>query len=102
MCAKRRKSIFLLIEDINTYRGYKLETFFLASSIADHYLMQLSFRDKKPPNLILISIASLFIAAKMEQPQCPILANFVTVMKKRHEVEIKAEEVIDLETRILT
>ena len=94
--------MFLLIEDIKTFRDYKLDTFYLASSIVDHYLMQLSFRDKKPPNLILISITSLFIAAKMEQPQCPILANFVTVMKKRHDVEIKAEDIIDLETRILT
>ena len=38
----------------------------------------------------------------MEQPICPILANFVTVMRQRHEVEIRREAVIELEARILT
>ena len=101
VCHKRRKSIFLLIEDLNNLRGYSQDTFFLASSIADHYLMHLCNRGKRAPNLINLSIASLFIAAKMEQPQCPILENLVTVMKQRHEIEFKRQEIIDLESSIL-
>ena len=94
--------MFLLIEDICTYRGYKLDTFFLASAIADHFLEQLYKQNRRAPNLITLSISCLFIAAKMEQPICPILANFVTVMRQRHEVEITREAVIELEARILT
>ena len=81
---KQRKSMLLLMEDINTLRGYKLDTFFLASSIADHFLEQLYSQGEKAPNLIILSITCLFIAAKMEQPVCPILANLVTVMRQRH------------------
>ena len=64
-------------------------------------LMHLYNTGKRAPNLITLSITTLFIAAKMEQPQCPILENLVTVMKSRHDIEFKRREIIDLEASIL-
>ena len=93
--------MLLLIEDISDYRGYKVDTFYLASNIADHYLMQIYRTNKQVPNLILLSITSLFIAAKMEQPQCPILSNLQTVMCRRHKIMLERHALLDLETNIL-
>ena len=55
-----------LIEDLNTMRKYKLETFYLAVNIADHYLMNLALYGKAAPDLVLLGTTSLFIAAKIE------------------------------------
>ena len=55
-----------LIEDLNTIREYKLESFYLAVHIADHYLMSLALNKKAAPDLILLGTTSLFLAAKIE------------------------------------
>ena len=55
-----------LIEDLNTKRNYKLETFYLAVNIADHYLMNLALEGREAPDLVLLGTTSLLLAAKIE------------------------------------
>ena len=75
-----RKGMILLLEDINTKRGYKLETFYLGVNIADHYLMKLALEGREAPHLVLLGVTSLFLAAKLEQPSSPCLENMITLL----------------------
>ena len=63
----------LLMEELWELREYKLETFYLSVSIADHYLMKLAKTKKKAPCLATLGLACLFLAAKLEQPKEPNL-----------------------------
>ena len=57
----------ILIEDLQKSRGYKLDTFYLAVSIADHYLISMATQEKEVPCLLTLAVTSLLIAAKIEE-----------------------------------
>ena len=67
----QRKGMVILIEDLQKGRGYKLESFYLAVSIADHYLSTLGLRGMSVPCLLTLAVTSLLIAAKIEEPHMP-------------------------------
>ena len=48
----QRKGMMVLIEDLQKGRGYKLETFYLAVSLADHYLATMAREEKPAPESI--------------------------------------------------
>ena len=58
--------MILLIEDLYKSRSYKLETFYLAVSIADHYLMKLASQYRPAPCLVHLGATVLLVAAKIE------------------------------------
>ena len=60
-----------LIEQLHSLKGYRLETLYLAVSIADRYLNQLFQRDLQAPNLVTLSITALMLAAKLNQSLKP-------------------------------
>ena len=39
---RKRKGMVTMMKDLQKFKSYKLETFYLATSIADHYLMVLA------------------------------------------------------------
>ena len=61
----------VLIEKVHVYRKCKLDTFYLAVSIADKYLKKLASLNKMAPDLNLLSVTCLFMASKLEQHQIP-------------------------------
>lgn len=60
-----------LIEQLQSLKGYRLETLYLAVSIADRYLNQLFQRSLQAPNLVTLSVAAIMLAAKLNQPLKP-------------------------------
>ena len=56
----------MLIKNLNRWRGYKTETFYMGVNIADHFMSKLAMRKQKVPNLVLVGITTLFLAAKVE------------------------------------
>ena len=60
-----------LIEDLYLLRQYYLETFFLAVSISDNYLIKLNSKGENTPCLFILGATSLLLAAKIEQHKKP-------------------------------
>ena len=61
-----RKHMITLMEDLNRLKEYKEETLFLAASIADRYLVNLTVKGEHAPCLIKLSIICTLMAAKLE------------------------------------
>lgn len=92
--------MILLMEDLNQSRGYKLETFYLAVNIADHYLMKMAISENEAPCLVLLGTTSLLVAAKIEQPRRPCFANMIYLLQN-HNVTIEKEAIASMEYSIL-
>lgn len=66
MTAAAREQIVALIENLQQKKQYKLETLYLAVSIADRYLVNLAISDQAAPNLVNLAVVATLIAAKIE------------------------------------
>ena len=56
----------ILIEELNLLKEYKLETLYLAVSLADRYLVNIAIKGQPSPNLIALAVTSILLAAKLE------------------------------------
>ena len=56
----------IMMESLHKMHNYKLETLFLAVSIADRYLLYLANRATEAPCLVLLGITAMMLAAKLE------------------------------------
>ena len=57
-----------LIEKIQKIKEYKEETYFLAVSLADRYLVHIAVHGQEMPSLISLGVTAILMAAKLEQP----------------------------------
>ena len=60
-----------LIEELANLKEYKVETHYLAVSIADKYLVNIAVGGMKAPCLITLAVICVLMAAKMEEPLSP-------------------------------
>ena len=98
---KQRMGMVLMIEDLYKLRQYYLETFYLAVSIADRYLIGLTVREERAPCLVTLGVTCLLLAAKIEQHKNPRFSLMSNVLEKLHDVQIDNQLLLDLEHRIL-
>ena len=61
-----RQQMVLLIEELHALKRYKIETLYLAVSLADRYLVYIAFSEREPPCLVTLSVTCLLLAAKLE------------------------------------
>ena len=61
-----RQQMVSLIEELHTIKQYKIETLYLAVSLADRYLVYIAFSDKKAPCIVTLAVTCVLIAAKIE------------------------------------
>ena len=61
-----RQQMVLLIEELHTMKQYKIETLYLAVSLADRYLVYIAFTEKEPPCLVTLAVTCVLLAAKLE------------------------------------
>ena len=80
----QRKGMILHIEDLWKRRNYKIETFYLAANIADHYLMKLASLNRTAPCLVHLGTTALFLAAKIEESLSPCVINLIILIKQKH------------------
>ena len=90
-----------LIEDLYLLRQYYLETFYLAVSIADRYLINLTLKEENVPCLVALGVTSLLLAAKIEQNKSPRFQLMRHVLQNLHDIQIGNEVLLDLERKIL-
>ena len=56
-----------LIESLHYKKGYEEETFFIAVSLADKFLKQLTAEQVQIPSLVNLAFTCLIVAAKLNQ-----------------------------------
>ena len=72
--------MILMIEELNNLKRYKIETLYLAVSLADKCLLYLVAKNKKPPCLIKLAATCTLIAAKLEEPMSPSINRMIKSM----------------------
>ena len=96
-----RQQMVLLIEDLCVLKGYKDDTFYLATSIADRYLSSIAVDGQKAPCLITLAVISNLLACKLEEPISPCYDNIIHTLQKRHNANLNKQEVFDMEEAII-
>ena len=61
----------ILIEELHRMRKYRVESLFLAVSLADRYLIHLAINGRAAPCLVVLALTCLLMAAKLTQPLRP-------------------------------
>jgi hypothetical protein len=61
-----RHHMVTLLEELNRLKAYKEETFYLACSLADRYLVNVAVKRQKAPCLIRLAIVCTLMSAKLE------------------------------------
>ena len=61
-----RQQMVLLIEELHAIKQYKIETLYLAVSLADRYLVYIALSEKEPPCLVTLAVTCILLAAKIE------------------------------------
>ena len=79
-----RQQIVLLIEDLYEVKQYKVETLYLAVSIADRYLVKVFQNGRELPCLLTLSIIVLIMAAKIEEPIAPSVLRMIDLLHEQH------------------
>ena len=92
----------ILIEDLQKSRGNKLDTFYLAVSIADHYLISMASQEKEVPCLLTLAVTSLLIGAKIEEQHMPRVLNMTDLLLDKHGVVISEEAILEFEYTVMS
>ena len=90
-----------LIEQLQSLKGYRLETLYLAVSIADRYLNQLFQRSLQAPNLVTLSVTAIMLAAKLNQSLKPSFNLTVSLLPQSLQTLVSRHSFLELERDIL-
>ena len=96
-----RKHMITLMEDLNRMKDYKEETLFLAASIADRYLVNLTVKKIATPCLIRLAIICTLMAAKLEQPIQPSFNRMVKLVAEQWDVQLTRQDLLDMEENVI-
>ena len=91
----------MMMESLNTKHDYKLETLFLAVSIADRYLLYLANRCVEAPCLVLLGVTAMMLAAKLEQFEIPCFDLMDHFLVESHGIGVSLDEFVKLELKVL-
>ena len=79
-----RSQMVKLIEQLCFIKKYRIETIFLAVSIADRHLVSCFVMKKEVPCLIRLTATCTLIAAKLEQPVSPSFRVLIKLLFEQH------------------
>ena len=77
-----RRQMVLLIEELHTTKSYKIETLYLAVSLADRYLVYNAFNKNETPCFLTLAVACILLAAKIEEPIAPSFIRMINIIAK--------------------
>lgn len=78
---EERREMVILIDKIAKAKDYKEDTFFLAVSLADRYLVHIAVLNRKMPSLTILAVTAILMAAKLEQPISPSFSRMVKLVE---------------------
>lgn len=89
MSEKVRQRFVTLIEDLNTRKGYKEETLYVAQSIADRYFVHLIVRKQLQPCFVTLSLICTLLAAKLCEKIQPSFKRMIDLAHEIWDIKIK-------------
>ena len=98
---EERREMVQLIEKIQKIKEYKEETYFLAVSLADRYLVHIAVHGQDMPSLISLGVTAILMAAKLEQPISPSFSRMVRLVDETFGLKVEKKTLIDLEEAII-
>lgn len=91
----------ILIDKIAKLKDYKEDTFYLAVSLADRYLVHIAVLGRSMPSLTVLAVSAILMAAKLEQPISPSFSRMVRLVDEQFELKVDKQSLIDMEERII-
>jgi len=79
----------LLIEQLHELKGYKIETFYTAVSLADRYLSKISSQGRSLPCLISLAAVCMLMGAKLEENISPSFIRMISILNEQHSILLK-------------
>ena len=98
---KARETMVQLMEELHQAKGYNEHTLHIAVSIADRYLDYLSKSSQKAPLLSHLTVISLLLAAKLNEPLVPAFENMVNMINGWQKDHMTNKDLVNLEERII-
>ena len=68
---KRRIQMVIFIEELQAIKKYSVDTLFQAVSLADRYIAQTVIYGTEAPNIVILSVTCILLAAKLEEHKKP-------------------------------
>ena len=81
---------------------YKIETLFTAVYIFDTYLATIGHWNFSRENLCLLSVTSVLLASKFDEPVSPNFKRMLRLLKKEERKLITVKDILQMEQEILT
>ena len=91
----------LLIEEFHAVKSYRLETLYLAVSIADRYLKQIRLERKEDPCFISLAVICILLAAKLEESFAPSFIRMINLLNDQHEILLEKQDLLNLEESVV-
>lgn len=73
----------------------------IAINLADRYLQYLAKRGERAPLLSHLTVISLLMAAKLNEPRVPAFENMVNMINEWQQDHLTARDLVDLEEQII-
>lgn len=89
------------MEELHQARGYKEHTLHIAVSLADRYLAHLAKTGQKAPLLSHLTVISLLMAAKLNEPLIPAFENMVNMINGWQKDHLTSKDLVQLEEKII-
>ena len=89
-----RLCMVTVIVEVHRVKGYKEETLYMATSLADRYLALLTILEQPSPCLIRLAFVCVLIAAKFEEPVQPSFNRMVRLIKSEYNFDTTKEELV--------
>ena len=83
-------------------KGYRLETLFLATNIADRYLALMAVFHNMTPSLIELGVISILLAAKINEHLSPSYYNLIKIINCQQKRKLLSRSnLLVIETQVL-
>ena len=96
-----REQLVLVIESLHDTKGYKLETLYLAVSLADRFLAKTMAAGEPKPCLLTLPVTCLIIAAKIHEEMSPSVTRMLALMDDKFQIKLRRRNVLKLEELII-
>ena len=96
-----RHHMVTLLEELNRLKNYKEETFYLACSLADRYLVNIAVQKQASPCLIRLAIVCTLMSAKLEQPISPSFNRMLRLVEDEWNVIVEKQDLTALEEKVI-
>ena len=86
-----------LMQEVHSLKKYKIDTLFLSCSLLDKYLFKLLQKGDRAPNLALLALVCLLIAAKVEEHIKPCFDMTIKALPASLQKQITVRSMVKLE-----